>query len=66
MDAILSAWLPPAAIIAVIIWTNNVTNKRIDDLRNQMLRERNAFAGKVDRLYGLLDNHVNNRELHKA
>ncbi len=29
----ISVWLPPAAIIGVILFTSNLTNRRIDDLK---------------------------------
>ena len=30
--------IPPTVIVAVIIWTNNLTNKRISDLQNHLLQ----------------------------
>jgi hypothetical protein len=32
----ISVWLPPAAIIGVILFTSNLTNKRMDDLKTSL------------------------------
>ena len=49
---IIATWLPPAAIIAVILFTNNQLNKRIDDLRDhlrdQMELGDKRLAEKID------------------
>lgn len=52
---LLTVWLPPAVIIAVILFTNNLTNKRIDDLRSQ-----------VKQVESKLDSHISNYEVHKT
>lgn len=58
MEALLSTWLPPAAIIAVVFWTNNMTNKRIDDLRSQMERDYDKLWNKFDRKIDVVvENH---------
>ena len=73
---LLNTWLPPAAIISVIIYTNRVSanglNKRIDDLRSQMTREHDTLAKKVDaldtrlstRLDSLNQNFIKHLETH--
>lgn len=61
---ILTAWLPPAVIIAVILFTSNLTNKRIDDLRTQMSREHDNLAKKVDAIDTKLSEHITNYEVH--
>ena len=51
----LAQFLPPAIIVGVILFTSNLSNKRIDDfgtslngriddLRNQMMREHDILA----------------------
>jgi hypothetical protein len=58
--------LSPAVIVGVIIFTNNLLsksiNKRIDDLRDQMTREHDTLANKVDetnlRLGKIEQNHL--------
>ncbi len=49
----LTELIPPAVIIAVIIWTNNLTNKRISDLHNQLLQ-----------LGSKIDEHIANYAIH--
>ena len=61
---ILTAWLPPAVIIAVILFTSNLTNKRIDDLRSQLSREHDALAKKVDAIDSKLSEHIANYDVH--
>ena len=61
---ILTAWLPPAVIIAVILFTSNLTNKRIDDLRAQMSREHDNLAKKVDAIDTKLSEHITNYDVH--
>ena len=61
---ILTAWLPPAVIIAVILLTSNLTNKRIDDLRTQMSREHDNLAKKVDAIDTKLSEHITNYDVH--
>ena len=60
---ILTAWLPPAVIIAVILFTSNLTNKRIDDLRTQMSREHDNLAKKVDAIDTKLSEHITNYDV---
>ena len=69
----ISVWLPPAAIIAVIIFTQSLMsarigdiNKRIDDLRSQMSREHDALAKKVDKTNELLIAHITDHKLHNV
>ena len=61
---ILTAWLPPAVIIAVILFTSNLTNKRIDDLRAQMSRGHDTLAKKVDAIDTKLSEHITNYDVH--
>lgn len=61
---ILTAWLPPAVIIAVILFTSNLTNKRIDDLRTQMSREHDNLTKKVDAIDVKLSEHITNYDIH--
>ena len=61
---ILTAWLPPAVIIAVILFTSSLTNKRIDDLRAQMSREHDNLAKKVDAIDSKLSEHLTNYDVH--
>ncbi|MDE0298517.1 MAG: hypothetical protein OXN17_07795 [Candidatus Poribacteria bacterium] len=61
---ILTAWLPPAVIIAVILFTSNLTNKRIDDLRTQMSREHDNLTKKVDAIDVKLSEHLTNYDVH--
>ena len=57
----IGAFLSPAVLAGIIVWTNNITNRRIedlnislntriDDVRNQMQREHDALSKKVDKL----------------
>ena len=43
-----ATWLPPAAIIAVILFANNQTNKRINDLRDQMKNDHANLAKQME------------------
>ena len=43
-----ATWLPPAAIIAVILFANNQTNKRISDLRDQMKNDHANLAKQME------------------
>ena len=43
-----ATWLPPAAIIAVILFANNQTNKRISDLREQMKNDHANFLRQLE------------------
>lgn len=56
----MEVWLPPAAIITVIIAFNTIMivmfNKRFDDLRPQMGREHDILAKKVDEINLRLEN----------
>ena len=56
----MEVWLPPAAIITVIIAFNTIMivmfNKRFDDLRFQMSREHDTLAKKVDEVNSRLEN----------
>ena len=56
----MEVWLPPAAIITVIIAFNTIMivmfNKRFDDLRSQMGREHDILAKKVDEINLWLEN----------
>ena len=61
---LLTAWLPLAVIIAVILFTSNLTNKRIDDLRAQMSREHDTLAKKVDAIDTKLSEHITNYDVH--
>ena len=70
---LLNVWLPPAVIIGVMLYTNNLLgksiNKRIDDLRSQMTREHDTLAKKVDetnsRLGRIEQNHLDHiTQLH--
>ena len=54
---IIATWLPPAAIIAVILFTSNQLNKRIndsnkrtDDLRSDMRSEMNSMRSEMNGL----------------
>lgn len=61
-------WLPPAAIITVIIAFNTIMivmfNKRFDDLRSQMAREHDALAKKVDFLTDTIMKHITDHSIH--
>ena len=61
----LVAWLPPAVIIGVVIFTSNLTNKRIDDLRTQMSNDHKNLSEQVSEIRTLLIQHINDRSLHK-
>ena len=61
---ILTAWLPPAVITAVILFSSNLTNKRIDDLRTQISREHDNLARKVDAIDTKLSGHITNYDVH--
>lgn len=56
----MEVWLPPAAIITVIIAFNTIMivmfNKRFDDLRSQMGRAHDILAKKVDEINLRLEN----------
>ncbi|MDE0184163.1 MAG: hypothetical protein OXP71_01765 [Candidatus Poribacteria bacterium] len=63
--------LPPAVIVAVVLWATNITNKRIDDLRSQMSREHDTLANKVDETNAnlkeanrILIEHITNTNIH--
>ena len=43
-----ATWLPPAAIIAVILFANNQTNMRINDLREQMKSDHGNLAKQME------------------
>ena len=43
-----ATWLPPAAIIAVILFANNQTNKCINDLREHMRDNINGLRGEMN------------------
>ena len=64
--------LPPAVIIGVMLFTNNLTNKRIDDLRDQMKNNHQNLAihltrveDHLTRVENKLDNHITNYGIHK-
>lgn len=76
MDQLLS-WLQPAVIIGVVLFTSNLTNrrisdlqtnlnKRIDDLRVQMTREHDVLASKVDESNKILMEHITDRGSHRT
>ena len=56
----MEVWLPPAAIITVIIAFNTIMivmfNKHFDDLRSQMGRAHDILAKKVDEINLRLEN----------
>ena len=64
----INTWLPPAIIVGVIVYTNrllaNGLNKRIDDLREQMQREHDTLAGKVDYLTDTVTKHIMDSSIH--
>ena len=60
----LTAWLPPAVIVAVILVTSNLTNKRIDDLRSQLSQEHDTLAKKVDAMDSKLGEHIAYYDVH--
>ncbi len=80
----IETWLPPAVIIGVVIAFNAILskrisdlgtnlNKRIDDLRDQMTREHDSLAKRVDETNRMLAetnkilvSHVSNYEIHKV
>ena len=55
-----ATWLPPAAIIAVILFANNQTNKRISDLREDMRDKINGLRNEMNGLRNEMKNdHAN-------
>ena len=81
MKELLETILPPAVIIGVIIYTNqllaNGINKRIDDLgktvnnrigdlRAQMGRDHDKLANHLIRVESKFDSHVTNYSIHKT
>lgn len=66
------SWLQPTAVVCIILFIQRLQfnsldsslNKRIDDLRNQMTREHDILAQKVDKINEKLDAHINDRNLH--
>ena len=57
-----ATWLPPAAIIAVILFANNQTNKRINDI-NKRLDDTNK---NIDNLREYLLEQMKNDHAHLA
>ena len=57
--------LPPAVIIGVILFTNNLTNKRIDDLRDQMKSGHDKLYKLVLETNRKLDEHITDYSIHK-
>ena len=60
----LNVWLPPAVIIAVLSSLILLTNKRIDDLRQQMKSDHQNLANHLTRVENKLDAHITNYEIH--
>ena len=56
--------LPPAVIIGVILFTNNLTNKRIDDLRDQMKSDHDKLYKLVLETNRKLDEHITDYSIH--
>ena len=53
MEALLSTWLPPTVIVAIIaaiiIWTNYRTNKRSGAFRSEVQLEHEKFRKQIHR-----------------
>lgn len=73
----MEVWLPPAAIITVVIAFNTLMiimfnkrfddfNKRFDDLRSQMTREHDVLAAKVDNLTDIVTRHITDYSIHNV
>ena len=64
-----ATWLPPAAIIAVILFANNQTNKRINDI-NKRIDDTNRNIDntnrKIDNLREYLLEQMKNDHAHLA
>ena len=66
METLLNVWLPPAVIIGVVVFVNSLTNKRIDDLRIQMMSDHKNLLEEVRGIGKKLDEHIANYYIHKV
>ena len=71
----IETWLPPAAIIAVVVAFNTILSKRIDDLgtrfdkriddlREQMKSDHANLANHLIKVEQKLDEHISNYSIH--
>ena len=74
MDQLIS-WLQPAVVVGVVLFTSNLTNKRIsnlqvslnkriDDLRAQMVSDHTNLSNHLARVEKKLDDHIGNYDIH--
>ena len=64
----MESWIQPAVIISVIVAVNAITmfltNKRIDDLRFQMMKDHQNLDNHLTRVEYKLDEHIANYSIH--
>ena len=64
----MESWIQSAVIISVIVAVNAITmfltNKRIDDLRSQMMKDHQNLDNHLTRVEYKLDEHITNYSIH--